>query len=469
MKKILALILTLSISLGFAFAQDAKAEEVASNGKYLGFIKDMRAGAFFNFEPAAGGLHEFVFSTIGGGASFEAGVPLTTYEDETFINNILNNFGLSFRMAFDGGLMKETNITSLFSMRYMAGVYTRIPLPGDMFSIVPEIGYGIVFNFPKATGDGAQYVKKLYVDQVLQFGAGVRFSHPQMVNGNLEFEFTPTYTLSPEFVSPVHYIGFRLGASYKFADKKNVSSETKSNKAVDAKDTPAEEHLQPAPEVIQRKNELNQRPEELREKFENLALDAEENNLKKLAKKYRSMEKQIEKILDEISLMESEEEIEAKLAQLDEELESMEAVEHEAEVELDIAVTDMAAKTGHAALIHHPDGSYTIAIPPLTFEANTTGLVINEQNKKSLDTLIEVLTTDERIEGMIVSVYGFINPDSGSDHWTEEEKILAKGRAETIAGYLSENGCNHRVDSHAGEGYTTNAVFNRRVEFLLHS
>lgn len=141
----------------------------------------------------------------------------------------------------------------------------------------------------------------------------------------------------------------------------------------------------------------------------------------------------------------------------------------EAEVELDIAVTEMAAKTGHAALIHHPDGTYTIAIPPLTFEANTTGLIISDQNKKSLDTLIEVLTTDERIAGMIVSVFGYINPDSRSEFWTEEEKELARGRAETIAEYLIENGCNHRVDSHAGEGYTNNAVFNRRVELLVHN
>ena len=101
------------------------------------------------------------------------------------------------------------------------------------------------------------------------------------------------------------------------------------------------------------------------------------------------------------------------------------AIEEESEIELDIAVTEMAAKTGHAALIHHPDGSYTIAIPTLTFEANSTGLETSEQNEKSLNTLIEVLTTDDRISGMTVSVFGYINPDSRSENWTGEEKELS--------------------------------------------
>lgn len=470
MKKILAIILTFTISLGLVFSQEPQSEdemESEENGKYLGFIKDMRAGAFFNFEPAAGDLSEFISSTMGGGASFEAGIPLPLFSENTVVHSLLNNFGASFRMAFDGGLMKDTNVDSIFSMRYTLGAYTRIPLPGNMFSIVPEIDYGIVLNFPKASGDGAKYVETVYADQILQFGAGVRFSHQKMAKGNLEFELTPTYSLSPESGSTLHYIGFRFGALYKFADK-NRNSPDELNSFSDISE---KEHVQLTPKLVQQKNELYARAEKLKEAFANLVEDAEENNLKKLAHKYNGYEKQVEKIIEEISSVDSEETlayVEEKLNHLEGKIRNLEEAEEAAEVELDIAVTNMAAKTGHAALIHHPDGSFTIAIPPLTFEANTTGLTISEQNRKSLDTLIEVLTTDERILGMTVSVFGYINPDSRSEYWTEEEKTLAKGRAETIAKYLLENGCGHKVDFHEGEGYTDNAVFNRRVEFLVH-
>lgn len=445
MKKILTLILTFSIFLGVAFAQ----------------IKDMRAGAFFNFEPAAGDLSEFVMSSIGGGASFEAGIPLP----------FLENFGLSYRMTFDGGIIKDTKLESLFIMRHTLGAYTRIPLPGNMFSIVPEIDYGLSFYFPEVSGNGTKYIKNVYMDQILQLGAGIRLSHPDMLNGNFEFEFTPTYSLSPELGSAVHHIGFRFGALYKFANKgHSLPVETK--ESLSNSESLEENHIQLTQPLIEEKDALAEREEYLREEFENLVQDAEENHIKKLAKKYEGYEKQVEKIIGEIQSVDSEHSlaaVEAKLHRLEEKVENLEKVEAEAEVELDIAVTEMATKTGHAALIHHIDGSYTIAIPTLTFKANSTGLEISEKNKKSLDTLLEVLTTDDRILGMTVSVFGYINPDSRSEFWTEEEKELAKGRAETIAEYLIENGCDHKIDFHVGEGYTNNAVFNRRVEFLVHS
>lgn len=434
MKKILTLILTFSISLEFCFAQ----------------IKDMKTGAFFNFEPAAGDLSEFVISSIGGGASLEAGIPLP----------FLENFGACYRMTFDGGIIKDPRLDSLFLMRHTIGAYTRFPLPGNMFSIVPEIDYGLVFLFPETSSDGAQHVKNVYLDQVIQFGAGVRFSHASMLNRKLEFEFTPTYSLSPEMGSSVHHLGFRIGALYEFVEKEHSLS------------VKIKESIQLTEPLIEEKDALAEREEYLREEFENLILDAEENHIKKLAKKYEGYEKQVEKIIEELQSVDSEYSLaaaEAKLHRLEEKVENLEKVEAEAEVELDIAVTEMATKTGHAALIHHLDGSYTIAIPALTFEANSTGLIISEQNEKSMNTLIEVLITDDRILGMTVSVFGYINPDSRSEYWTEEEKELAKGRSKTIAEYLIENGCNHKVDYHIGEGYTTNAVFNRRVEFLVHN
>lgn len=474
MKKNLALVLIFSIFLGFGFAQETGEAKSKDNGKYLGFIKDMKVGGFFNYEPAAGDLREFVSSTIGGGAAFEAGIPLPLFEETTFIHNVFDNFGASIKMTYDCGIMKDTSIDSIFNMRYMAGVYSRISLPGEMFSVVPEINYGITLNFPKASGEGAKYVKKVYVDQILQLGTGIRFSHQKMLDGKLEFDFTPTYSFSPEAGYSVHYVGFRFGAMYKFADKGNKPVKKESHTVITEKTEETEEieSVQLTPELVQKKDELRERAEILKLDFEELVEDAEENNLKKLAKKYNEYKKQVEEILNEIASVDSESSLmaaEEKLRHIESKIENLEEIEAEAELELDMAVTELAAKTGHAALIHHPDGSYTIAIPPLTFEANSTGLTISEDNRKSLDTLIEVLTTDERILNMTVSVYGYINPDSKSEVWTEEEKKLAVGRAEAVAKYLSGNGCSQKIDAHAGSGYTINAKFNRRVEFIVHS
>lgn len=477
MKKILALILTISISLGFAFAQetlDAKQNETGSQEKYFGFIKDMKVGGFFNFEPAAGDLFEYAYSTMGGGVSLEAGIPLPFFTGVPVVGGLMENFGVSLRGAFDGALMRDTHITSIFTMRYTAGAYTRIPLPGNMFAIVPEINYGLVLNLPKATGENAGYVKDVYVDQIVQLGAGLRFTHPKLLDERLEFEFTPTYSLSPEDGYSVHLIGFRLGVLYKFADssKRHFVSETKEEEVIPEVSEPEPEPVQLTPELVVQKNDLNERALNLKIAFEELAEDAKENNLKKLEKKYKGYEKQVEKIIEELHSVDSEESlaaVELKLNALEEKIGNLEEVEEEAEIELDMAVTELAAKTGHAALIHHPDGSYTIAIPPLTFEANSTELTKSQDNEKALETLLEVLKTDERVNNMTVSVFGYINPDSKSDFWTESEKELARGRSENIAAYLSKHGCTQRTDAHEGKGYTDNVVFNRRVEFLVHN
>lgn len=415
------------------------------------FIKDIRAGANFGFEPALGDLSEFVFSTIGGGASVEVGIPLFPSVD----NFLLNNFGVSFRTAFNGAIMKDTNIGSLFNMRFILGAYTRIPV-GDFVTIVPEIGYGVAVNFPGVRNTDIGTVNSCYADQIIEVGVGVRFTHEKLLNGDLEFEFTPTYMLCPETNNAAHYLGARIGALYRFnigpskipSEKKIIEADTKSENSISEKSL----------------KEEKERLQLLIAEFETMAHEAEVNSQPHLQKKYKAYSDEAEKLIQNLEKIENEK----NLQDIDVRLDKLEKLEHDSEVELDMKVTEMAVKTGHAAVIHNPDGTITIAIPTLTFKPNTTDLLENESNTHALDTLVEVLNSHPDLADLRVSVVGFVNPVSRSEVWDEEEKQIAKGRGEIVRGYLVKHGVKQRIDARAGSGYTTNKEFNRRVEVSVH-
>lgn len=414
-------------------------------------IKDIRAGVNIGFEPALGDLSEFVFSTIGGGASVEVGIPLFPSVD----NFLLNNFGVSFRTAFNGAIMKDTNIESLFNMRFILGAYTRIPV-GDLVTIVPEIGYGVAVNFPGVRNNNAGIVKSCYADQIIEVGVGVRFAHENLLNGNLEFEFTPTYTLCPEENNAAHYLGVRIGALYRF---NFGSSKIPSENSINKTDTKSEISINEK-SLKEKKEKL----EKLIAAFEKMSREAEINSMSRLQKKYKGYSDEAYKLV--LSL--EKDNPEKNLQDIDSKIARLEKLEHDSEIELDMKITEEAAKTGHAAVIHNPDGTITIAIPTLTFKPNTTDLLENESNTHALDTLVEVLNSHPDLKDLRVSVVGFINPVSRSEVWDEEEKQIAKGRGEIVRDYLVKHGVKQRIDARAGSGYTTNKEFNRRVEVSVH-
>lgn len=206
MKKLAAIFLSFSLVCVAVNAQSGQQENATSKSK----ISSLAIGGFFNFEPAVGDLSDYMSSAIGGGLNFEMGLPIAKIP-------LLNNFGLSFKMAVNGALMKDTVIDSLFNMRFILGAYTKIPLGSDSINFVPEINYGVALYFPKVAPDAdSSYVKSVYADQVIQLGLGFRFTNQKMLKGNLELELTPTYTLSPEEDALVHYFGVRAGFMYKF-------------------------------------------------------------------------------------------------------------------------------------------------------------------------------------------------------------------------------------------------------------
>lgn len=206
MKKLAAIFLSFSLVCVAVNAQSGQQESTSSNSK----ISFLAIGGFFDFEPAVGDLGDYMSCAIGGGLNFEMGLPIAKIP-------LLNNFGLSFKMAINGALMKDTVIDSLFNMRFILGAFTKIPLGSQSFYFVPEINYGVALYFPKVAPDAdSSYVKSVYADQLIQLGLGFRFTNQKMLKGNLELELIPTYTLSPEEGALVHYFGVRAGFMYKF-------------------------------------------------------------------------------------------------------------------------------------------------------------------------------------------------------------------------------------------------------------
>ncbi|MCR4789692.1 MAG: hypothetical protein K5839_01280 [Treponemataceae bacterium] len=171
-----------------------------------------RLGGYFSYEPTVGALSEFVSCSMGGGLEYELGFPLL----EIF------EIGPAAHFSVNGNLITDDRLTFMMNLKADIGCFFRIPLWKSGFVFSPEIDYGILVYFPKANSEyaNADSLKTSYVDQLIQIGLGFRYSHKKVLNGNLEFELTPTYLFSAEQEDVIHYIGFRAGALYRIGGKK---------------------------------------------------------------------------------------------------------------------------------------------------------------------------------------------------------------------------------------------------------
>lgn len=170
---------------------------------------DMRVGGSFIFEKALGDINDFADFSMGGEVVLQTGLPI--------LENL--DLGVSLRASFNKCLMKDTEVEALTDMRFSLGAYTILPFADGKFNIVPEIGYGVVMNYPKVTGSLVGNVKDKYIDQMVQAAIGLRFASPNLLDGRLEFELAPTYTMCFEKGAFVQYAGGRVGVLFKFLDK----------------------------------------------------------------------------------------------------------------------------------------------------------------------------------------------------------------------------------------------------------
>ncbi len=166
-----------------------------------------RIGAYFSYAPTVGVLREFVSSSIGGGIAYEFGFKLPLGME----------FGPVAHLAVNGNPVRSDKIVSMMNLEFDIGAFFRLPFGKSGFVFQPEFDYGVLVYFPKVNSeyDNSDTIQGAYVDQLLQIGAGFRFSHPNFLNGNMEVELTPTYLFSPEQGETIHFIGFRTGFLYR--------------------------------------------------------------------------------------------------------------------------------------------------------------------------------------------------------------------------------------------------------------
>lgn len=186
------------------------------------WYSDIRIGGYFDYEGALGTASEFTYCALNLGVSGEIEIPLTIPDSWPEALYFLGNFGLSAHV--DGGYnpVKTDLLTSIWNVRAYIGAFNRINFyftgwPEWMkgINIQPEIGYGMMAVFPKANPAHSNKLSAGYVDQLIHFSCGLRYSSENILDDCIEFELTPVFTLCPEKNDVLDFVGFRIGALYK--------------------------------------------------------------------------------------------------------------------------------------------------------------------------------------------------------------------------------------------------------------
>ena len=196
--------------LSFANGQQSSQQQTQSQGEAL--TLSHRVGGYASYEPTIGSLSKFVSCSVGGGFEYELGFPILK----------IFEIGAITHVGINGNPLTDDRLTFLMNLKADIGCFFRIPLGKSGFVFTPEIDYGILVYFPKANPEysNSEIIQGAYVDQLVQVGLGFRYMHEKILNGNLEFEITPTYLFSPEQEASIHFIGFRAGALYRIGGTK---------------------------------------------------------------------------------------------------------------------------------------------------------------------------------------------------------------------------------------------------------
>ncbi len=159
-------------------------------------------GAFVEYQPAMGPLADYVEASFGGGVVVEYILP--------FLSNDGFSLGISGHVSGNVNPVSSELLSFMWNIKGAAGIFAKIHLGQTAFYLVPEVSYGAVINFPTTNPKYENELAAMYVDQMIQVAAGIRFN-PSFLGGKLEFEAAPVYTLCTEQTEMVHYLGARVG------------------------------------------------------------------------------------------------------------------------------------------------------------------------------------------------------------------------------------------------------------------
>ena len=133
------------------------------------------------------------------------------------------DMGASLHIDYDHSFTKGT-LERYEGVTASAGLWLRIPfaIKNQSFAFQPEVSYGV--NFAMAKGKDGTDTNGLYLSQAICVAPALRYVAPVEALKNLEFEFSPLWTIMPQKGGGlIQTIGFRFGALWHFGKifKKN--------------------------------------------------------------------------------------------------------------------------------------------------------------------------------------------------------------------------------------------------------
>lgn len=203
-KLILSILLAFSV-LSFAFSEE---ENESSGFHFTSESFKFRTGGFMTVQSALGQLSKYEGLHIGGGIQGECDIelPLPYFMEA----------GVSSKLMFNKAFIKDDLLLSAWNMQLAPGIYARFNFLDETLFIQPGIGYGIQLNFIKKNPKYENNIKKLYLDQFIEFSLGLRYSPAALLDGSLEFGLTPFYIVCPEKKNATNYAGANISVIYKF-------------------------------------------------------------------------------------------------------------------------------------------------------------------------------------------------------------------------------------------------------------
>lgn len=167
-----------------------------------------RAGVVFAVQGTTGDYSDFVGAHAGGGIQGEW--------DLDMLSPSFLQLGVSARVMFSKGFVKDDVILSAWNLQIAPGFYGRYRILNEKLILQPELSYGLQMNFLKNNPKYNNHLKKCYTDQFIGFALGVRYSPEKLLNGALEFAFTPFYICCPEKNTTATFCGANISVFFRF-------------------------------------------------------------------------------------------------------------------------------------------------------------------------------------------------------------------------------------------------------------
>ena len=168
--------------------------------------------AFLVNQYALGEWSRFAVSNLGISGGLEYTFPRFLPKNMDMGASLLMDYGITIPTW--GSTLKYHD-----DIRLHGDMFLRFPFKfiGLYFAFQPEIGYGVAFNH--AIGQNGSTANGWFIDQYVTVATAFRFMLPIEALYDIEFEFAPIWTYTPEqYGNAMNNFGYRAGISWHITD-----------------------------------------------------------------------------------------------------------------------------------------------------------------------------------------------------------------------------------------------------------